>query len=258
MLPTRLVQASVLAMSVFSLWPRMDRRVLASGLPILIHVVDYPRPVAAAVLQVEKHFGWVVTYEDTSYVHPDDIVDITKRVRRDGDMSKRVLGMRGGTIDFTYVPQTDTVEAQVGEVMRTVVARSQAAGNTGEFRIDWVRGGYHVVPVAIKGKSGAAEPYASLLDTRITLPAQEEDGVQMMLRLAAAITRSTKRTVTAGTMPINALARARVSVVARNEIARDVLWDALQSISPRLSWQLLCDVGESGPCAINIHPVPKK
>ena len=75
MLPTRLVQASVLAMSVFSLWPRMDRRVLASGLPILIHVVDYPRPVAAAVLQVEKHFGWVVTYEDTSYVHPDDIVD---------------------------------------------------------------------------------------------------------------------------------------------------------------------------------------
>jgi hypothetical protein len=168
---TRIIQVSALAMSAFCLWPVMERRVRASEQePIRIHVVDYPRPIAAAVLQIEKHFGWVVTYEDTRYVHPSDIVDVTEQVRRDGNMSKRVLGMRNGSIDLTYTPRPGTIEAQVGEVLQEVLAHSNAAGNAGEFRIDWVPGGYHVVPVAMKGKSGATEPYASLLDTRITLP----------------------------------------------------------------------------------------
>jgi hypothetical protein len=37
--------------------------------PIRISVND-PRPVAAAVAAIEKHFGRAITYEDTRYVHP--------------------------------------------------------------------------------------------------------------------------------------------------------------------------------------------
>ena len=255
----RIIQASVLAMSASCMWSAMEGRVRAwDQEPIRIHV-DYPRPVAEAVRQIEKHFGWVVTYEDTRYVHSSDIVDITEQVRRDGNMTKRVLGMRAGSINLTYRPRPGTiVETQVGEALQQLVAHSRGVDNTGDFRIDWVPGGYHVVPVALKGESGVMEPYASPLETRITLPYQQEDGLEMMLRVAYAVTKTSGRAVNPGTMPMSGLGRAKVAVGAQNERARDVLWRALQSISPRLSWQLLCDVGEKGSCAINIYPVPKK
>jgi hypothetical protein len=253
-----MTQVLALAMSAFSLWPMMQRRVRASEqAPIRILVVDYPRPISEAVIQVEKHFGWIVTYEDTRYVHPSDLVDVTEQVRRDGNTSKRVLGMRNGHIDLTCTPRPGTIESQVGEVLREILAYSVAVGNTGEFRIHRVPGGYHVVPVASKGKSGVMEPDPSPLDARVTLPYREEDGLEMISRLAHAITTSSGRTVTPGTMPMSGLARTRVTVGSQNERARDVLWRALQSISPRLSWQLLCAVGERGECALNIHPVPK-
>lgn len=256
----RLIQVWALAMSAFCVWPVIETRGLASEQErIRIHVVDYPRPISVAVLQIEKHFSWAVTYEDTRYVHPSDIVDVTKEVRRDGNMSKRVLGMRNGNIDLTYTPRPgNTIETQVGEVLQELLTHSRAAGNTGDFRIDWVPGGYHVVPMAMKGRSGVMEPYTSPLDTRITLPYRQENGLEMMSRVAQAITIRSGVTVTPGIMPLSGLERARVAVDVQNDPARDVLWRALQSINPRLSWQLLCSVGERGSCAINIHAVPKK
>lgn len=80
----------------------------------------------------------------------------------------------------------------------------------------------------------------------------------MMMRLANVITTVSGHTVNPGTMPMNLLLQARVTVGAENEIARAVLWRALQSIRPDLSWQLLCEVGDRGACALNIHIVRKR
>lgn len=256
---TRILQVSALAMSGFCLWTVLERRICASEQePIRIQVVDYPRPVAAAVQQIEKHFGRVVTYEDTRYVHPADIVDVTEQTRRDRSSSRRIFGRRNGSIDLTYTPRPGPVDTQVGEVLQAVIAHSNAAGNAGEFRVDWDPDGYHVVPVAIKGKSGAMEPYASPLDTRITLPNREETGLEMMFRMVKVITTRSGFTVKVGTIPMNRLNQARVTVDAQNDRAREVLWRALQSISPDLSWRLLCSVGERGECALNVHLVRKK
>lgn len=258
---TRIIPTLALTVSAIYLWSIMGVSVRGSGPKSLrIRVVDYPRPIAAALLQIEKHFHSVVTYEDTRYIHPSDIVDVTERFGRDrSDPAKRLLGMRGGSIDLTYTPRPGTAtEAQVAEVLQAVLAHSRNAWNTGEFRIDWIPGGYHVVPVAMKGKNGAMEPYASPLDARITLTYRQENGLDLMLRLVRAIAAASGSTVTVGTMPMNRLERARVAVDAHNDPARDVLWRGLQSIGPDLSWQLLCDVGEQGLCALNIHAVPRK
>ena len=56
-----------------------------------------------------------------------------------------------------------------------------------------------------------------------------------------------------GRLPINRLMRARVTIGADNQTARDVLWGALQAIDPALSWQLTCGVGEDAECGINLH-----
>jgi hypothetical protein len=254
----RIIRISALPMATLLLWHVTARPVRGQEqVPFRIQVADYPRPISEAVRQIEKHFGRVVTYEDIRYVHAADIVDVTARVRRDGDMSKRVLAMRSGSIDVTYsAPPGTSVERQVEEVLETVIAQSRAAGNTGDFRVERTSGAYHVVPVAMKGKSGVMEPYVSPLDTRITLPRREERAAEMMGRVSQAITSRSRVTVTEGVFPINLFMQRRVDVGAEDERARDVLWRALQSMNADLSWQLLCEAGDSATCALNIHGVP--
>jgi hypothetical protein len=224
---------------------------------IELNVVDYPRPVAAAVLQVEKHFGYVVTYEDVRYLHPSDIVDVTASVRRDGKQEPRVFGMRNGTIAFSFTPRPGSTDAQVGEVLQEILVRSRVAGNAGDFRTEWTRGGYDIIPVSSKGKSGAIEAFESALEARITMSPRDETGLEMIMRFTDTVSAASRQKVNPGTLPMSQLDRARVRLDAHNDRARDVLWRALQAISPTLSWQLFCGVG-NGACVLNIHRVPKK
>lgn len=259
MLGNKTITMSAFAIAALFLIGPLTLSVNAGGQNLVhIQVVDFPRPVSAAVLQIERHFGWVVTYEDTRYVYPPDIVDITAEIRRDYTRSTRVFGRRKANLELAYTPRPGSVESQTGEVLRALVARSNAAGTFGEFRVQHAHGGYHVVPVAIKGQHGRMEPYTSPLDTRITIMAEDENGLEFMLRLASIITAYSGSTVNPGTMPLNRFDRARVTINAQNDVARDVLWQVLQSIGSDLSWQLLCDVGEDASCAINVHPVARK
>ena len=47
--------------------------------------VKDPRPVAEAILKLEDQYGWVITYEDSRFVHDSEIVDVALKVRRDLD-----------------------------------------------------------------------------------------------------------------------------------------------------------------------------
>jgi hypothetical protein len=91
-----------------------------------------------AVKQIEKLAGVVVTYEDTLYVHPDDLVDVTAQRFPKGNAPRRILEMRRGSIDVTYTPRPGPIETQVGELLRLVLDDSRRAGNTGQFRMEEV------------------------------------------------------------------------------------------------------------------------
>lgn len=90
------------------------------------------------------------------------------------------------------------------------------------------------------------------------MPSRDENGLEMMFRITEIIAAQSGVKVGVGTVPLNRLERARVAVAAQNELARDVLWGALKSIAPALSWQLFCDVGEKSACALNIHPARRQ
>ena len=221
-----------------------------------IHIKVYDaRPVAAAVAEVEKRFGRVITYEDTRYVHPSDIVDVTEKYSRSADRSKRLLVMRSGAIEVEQVPRPIRVDAQIDELLAEVLGHHTKAGNAGEFRVLPGAGVHHVVPVAFKGLTGAMESLTPLLDTPITFAKTEETAYEMALRIVAAVAAGTGMKLEPGMMPTNLFLQRRVTGEARNEPARVVLWRVLQSIRPDLSWRLLCGVGESGSCALNIHIV---
>jgi hypothetical protein len=256
---TSRIRVLAIVSSVASAHPAMPTPVVASIQPSLhVRVVAMPRPVAEAVRQVEDFFGVPVTYEDTRYLHPDDIVDVTARVRRDGKTSDRILGMRSGSIDTSYSPPAGaSVEAQVAEALGQILAQSRANGNTGDFRVDQVAGGFHVVPVAMRGRSGEMEPYTSALDVRITLPSVERTGQEALLAVTQAVTARSGVVVDIGLMPMNLLARTGVTIGAQHEVARDVLWRIMQAVRADLSWQLLCGAGDRATCTFSVLPVRK-
>ena len=242
-LPVLIAVVSAFAMSVHS------------QRSIHIAVSNTPRPVSAAVEQVERLFGQRVTYEDVAYVHPDDMRDVTSEIRRDGRTSPKIFAMRSGSIDIEYTPARESAVAQVGAILDRVVAQSKAIGNAGEFRVERVDGGHHVIPVAVKGRSGQIEPFIPLLDTRITLERREESGMNAFLRIVGAVAGTSGRALEPGLSPTNRFFQRSVTLGADKEPARDVLWRALNELGGDLSWKLLCGAGNSPTCALNVHLV---
>jgi hypothetical protein len=223
--------------------------------PIRISVSD-PRPVAAAVAEVEKRFGRAITYEDTRYVHPSDIVDVTDQVSRSPDRSKRLFGMRTSAITLSWVPPPVSVDAQIEQLLGEVIAEHTRAGNPGEFRVQAGAAVHHVIPTAFKDATGRVVPLTPPLDTRLTLYRPEESAYEAVSAVLAEVTSLSGVKIGEGIgVGGNLFFQRRVTVQARDETARDVLWRLLQSLRPDLSWKLLCDVGEKGSCAFNVHAV---
>ena len=219
---------------------------------IAVDIVNQPRPVALAVRQVEKQLGYVVTYEDTVYRFPGDIVDVSKQMRGRDPSLGPYPGMRSGTLQFRHSPRASTLAGRVEEVLQEIVARSRRIGNIGDFRVESTVNGYHVVPVQAKNRNGVEEPYESPLESRITMESRDESAADMIRRFVGVVSQASGQPLVEGLMP-GRFHGIRVTVDAQNDRARDVLWRALQSVNAGLSWQLLC--GPDGPCALNIHAI---
>jgi hypothetical protein len=222
--------------------------------PIRISVRD-GRPVAAAAMAIEKHFGRAITYEDTLYLHPSEIVDVTDKFSRSPDKSKRLFGMRPGVIEVSLVPRAATPGAQIEEVLAAVLAEHMRAGNAGEFRVENGLEVHHVVATAFKDASGATSRLAQPLDTRLTFARREQSAYEAIQSTLAAVTAASGVRVEPGTGTWgNLFFQRRVTTEARNEPARKVLWRLLQAIRSDLSWQLLCGAKDPN-CAFNIYAI---
>jgi hypothetical protein len=247
---TKTIAMSMAAASVF--YAVAPTSTTASSQPaIVVDLVNQPRPVALAVRQVEKQLGYVITYEDTAYRFPGDVVDISKQIGRDPAKGP-YPSMRGGTLQLRYSPRASTLAGQVKEVLQEIVARSRQADNIGDFTVHATVNGYHVVPVQAKNRNGIEEPYESPLESRITMESRDESAAEMIRRFLDAVSTASGQRLEEGLMP-GRLHTIRATVDAQNDRARDVLWRALQSINPGLSWQMLC--GPKVNCALNLHAI---
>jgi hypothetical protein len=145
----------------------------------------------------------------------------------------------------------------VHQVLNRLVAAWNQSGIGGTFSLVDARAGFHIIPTARRGVTGELEPYMSPLSARIDMPAEERTGMELVTAIARLVSEQAGRPIWVGMMPTNLMVQKSVTVGARNESARSVLWRALQQLHPSLSWQLLCSVGEQADCALNIHAVPR-
>ncbi len=71
------------------------------------------RPVADALLSLERKYGVVISYEDPEYVYWGDFQDVTTKVRHDGKSFPRVIVPKSIPFRFRFLvrsgnPQEDT------------------------------------------------------------------------------------------------------------------------------------------------------
>jgi hypothetical protein len=223
---------------------------------ISVSVVD-PRPLATAVEQLEKRFGWVITYEDPFYLHTSDIEDVTLAVRRDGNFSKRVLAPRGGLFNFQYsVPQAGNV-LDASAVLSKLLEDYQLTGHPGVFRMRRTGDVFHIVPSQTRNAAGQLESVVPFLETDISLPAGDRTSLRMVEEITSAVSNPDRGRVGVGTVPINLMMQVRVQGGARNEHARTVLLRTFNATGRTLSWALFCSPGLTPECALNIHVVEK-
>lgn len=121
----------------------------ASASPNTLTVQD-PRPVAKAILELEKRYGWRITYEDPPY-------------------SRYRLVPRGGNLTFT-LPSANPNE--LGAVEALVKSYNASRGGT-VFAVVRGAGLLHVGPRQMTGLSGTFEPVKPILDTVITIEPKE-------------------------------------------------------------------------------------
>jgi len=222
--------------------------------------VENGRPLAEAILMLEKRFRTVITYEDPPYVYRGDIADVTESTRRDLDKyppgkAPRVFVPTGGRLEFVIVQRPDgppdardTLENLVSEYALTIPAA--------RFRIGTSANAFHAIPISVRNPAGRLSSQTALLDAAITLPAKERNGVQAIRDFCAEVSRMTHTRVVDGTMPSQLAAYNHTYSFPRATNARVVLTQILKSFegAPPLSWRLLYDPTMK-MFVLNIHSV---
>jgi hypothetical protein len=218
-----------------------------------------PRPVRDVVLQWEKQYGWVITYEDPRFEYATDLEDVTEKVRRDlkpGEAiepSKRIIGAHEQQLSVTYnAPKTaNDAAARLQAANQLVDAFAKIAGNT--FSVQQTDTRIHLLPGLVRDSSGQLQPSRPILDTVISVPAQDRNGTEFLHALCETLTGATAHSIFVGTIPFNSMTQFRTNAGYENLPARQILEDFLNRMpnGERYTWALLFQKDY----ALNIHLV---
>ena len=226
--------------------------------------VSNPRPIAQALDELEKAIGFPVHYEDVRYEAPEDVEDATERLwnslNRSEESSVRLMVPRTRSLSFSYLLEGSGERAPMMErAVAALVASSNAADLPGQFAVQrYDRQGesdFFVLPSTMRDEDGVYRSTESLLATPVSISIDEVSGVQALSEILQRIREQTGHRLEIGTVPLGALARARVSISADNEPAGHVLIELIKELqAPPLALRVLFDPTVKY-YAVNLHPV---
>src|SRR5215217_1542128 len=106
--------------------------------------LDDARPLAQATVELERAYGWIVTYEDVAVVGADT-KDATAEVRRDDDANAKVRIIVPNGLPFAF--RVDESQARqsgqvgAGPVIAQLLGAYHLSGNPGKFQVSVFRAG---------------------------------------------------------------------------------------------------------------------
>jgi hypothetical protein len=223
-----------------------------------------PRPIRDAIVEYEKEYRWVITYEEPRFEFPADMEDLARKARLMGkaiDANKTFRIPRTRTLSITYDRPVDADNAttRLQTVHKLLDAYSQSDGDSYELRQSASR--LHIVPGQVKDISGRLQHATLILDTPISLVQEPRNGMQFLEEFCDQLSSNGAGThVMMGTVPMNALFRHKTNVGFENLSAREALERFLDSMpyGARYSWRLLYGELPTGlGYVLNINWVPE-
>jgi hypothetical protein len=210
-----------------------------------------PRPIRDAIVQYEKEYGWIVTYEDPRLEFSGDMDDLTQRARLLGkkiDSEKPFRIPRTRTLSVTYERPTDAGDGamQLRAVQRLLDAYGRIDGSTFELRRS--TGRLHIVPGLARDAAGRLQRSSVILDTPIRIAGAPRDGMQFLAAFCEQLSNAAGTQVKIGTVPLNSLFRYQTKTGFRDSTAREILEKFLNGMpnGQRYSWRLLYGESPSG------------
>jgi hypothetical protein len=204
-------------------------------------VVDDPRPLAAAVLEIERRCRCVVTYEDVRW--------ISSQVEPAAHLSGRPGALRahvpkGRPLTVTLPRKMDpAVTGDMAAALHAVLQAFEQTGSPGAFRAVSTPFGFHILPAD-----------HALFDVRITLPSRTRSVAEALPEVLAGVAVASGNRILVGRVPVNLLMRTTTDGGASDERFGDVLARLLASTGRPMSWRLLYDFGMKA-YYLNVHGV---
>jgi hypothetical protein len=220
--------------------------------------VQDPRPLAEAIDFLERVYNIPITYEDPPYVHASEVADVTAQVTR-SSMGRRILVPRGGSLSFAYEvtdapPTKDAARLAASAALGSLLASYQTAGGGARFTLIPESILLHVVPAQFTDQFGHLQNLKPILDTSVSLPAEERTAAKLVNDVCDALSRRWGLIVTPGNVPYGLLASHKTTLSVSDKTARSVLDRLFAEIGTPLSWHLYHDPGLNW-YVLNIHLV---
>jgi hypothetical protein len=196
---------------------------------------------------IELKTGIPVDYEDPEYAWENDLNDVTAVIaKRPG--SHRTLVPRGGRIVLTPVGNAKgkASMSQAIAMMEAAIGQHHALQLPGTFGVVQVGQRLQLRAAGVKDKAGVLHNDPNVLDSRISLPAQQWTGMEALVYICKQLSIATKKDVEIGQVPLSLLSQLVATLAANNESAREVLLRLLTNLQqryaiapkvPLFSWQ---------------------
>jgi hypothetical protein len=234
----RRIEASLIALSAFITLKgsAVSFAVQREAGPV---VFDDPRPLAAAVLELQRRCLCVITYEDIRWTESQ--VEDSAEVPSPSRKGVRVRVPKGRPLTVTL--REKLAPREMGAAFDAVLQAFEQTGSPGAFRVVASGEGFHVVPAD-----------HALFDVRITVPARTQSVADAIPAILAEAARTSGSRILVGSVPLNLLMATTTSDGATGDRFGDVLARTLAATGKTLSWRLLYDFGMQA-YYLNIHQV---
>jgi hypothetical protein len=210
-----------------------------------IHVAgNAPRPLDQAIQELRLKYGWTIDYEDPPYLYGKDVIE-----------AKGSLWPAGNPFSVEIPSAPSPAGAPVEDKsLQLIVGAYNSSGNPGQFELRKSESGtFTIVGVAVRNDKGVVSPQKPLLDSTITVPAQERSISDTVDVICKMLTDETHFPVSVGVTPRSLVNHTNATIGGTKVPARTLLTQALAAASGHtLYWQLLFDPS-SKSYLLNIH-----
>lgn len=213
---------------------------------ITLEIVE-PRPLSVALRDLSDRHGWVITYEDPRWSHPDDLEDQTAGVQ--GAVERVAQGLhpplripRVQPLRFSYPRQR--IEGGFGarfdlvEELLAVYERGNA-GVAYELRRDGDV--LHVLPQQARDERGDWIEHVSLLDRPLEFPRARRTVMETIDEIEKAINRTSSAEFSLGMVMIEPFHHTFVEVGGEGRTGRELLGEVMSAVDVLTSWVLFYD-----------------